>query len=392
MLVGRIQKPQTHKTIENSVRNLHYGGRASDVPALPSNRHMDPVLRILDANANRTREGLRVLEDYCRFVLNHEGFSAALKSIRHRMTDALRSVEPAAILRRDTPGDVGTAVSLPTETHRQDLADVVTAAGKRTGEAIRCLEEFLKITDPSAAAIMESCRYELYELERRIALTLRPPNARLSSALLHVLITESCCRKGDWRGAAQAALRGGADVLQLREKSLDGRELLERAKFLVAACHEAGALCIINDRVDIAQLSGADGVHLGQTDLPAAEARKLLGPRALIGVSTHESAHAHQARLDGADYIGAGPVFPSATKPRDISPGLPYLRSLADFSLPVFAIAGITLERVPQVVAAGTSRIAVTAAATDTDDVEAACRNLRSALAKPTEPSPGSVM
>ena len=241
-----------------------------------------------------------------------------------------------------------------------------------------------KIDDSPAAAAIESCRYQLYELEKRVVLTLRPAHAKLASAKLYVLITASACARGDWLAATRSALLGRADILQLREKDLEGGELLVRACEFVRLCRDAGAISIINDRVDIAQLAGADGVHLGQGDLPAAEARKLLGHRALIGVSTHQPSQARQAVLDGADYIGAGPVYPSATKPRDISPGLPYLRELSGmsppFPLPVFAIAGITEARIPEVLSTGMTRIAVTAAATGSADVQAACGRLRHAL------------
>ena len=342
------------------------------------------TLRIIDANANRAREGLRVMEDYARFVLDDEQLCAGLKSVRHTLAVALKPVLPDAILHRDTPADVGTKIQGAGEVVREDLAAVVVAAGKRTGEALRCLEEFLKIDDSPAAAAIESCRYQLYELEKRVVLTLRPAHAKLASAKLYVLITASACARGDWLAATRSALLGRADILQLREKDLEGGELLVRACEFVRLCRDAGAISIINDRVDIAQLAGADGVHLGQGDLPAAEARKLLGHRALIGVSTHQPSQARQAVLDGADYIGAGPVYPSATKPRDISPGLPYLRELSGmsppFPLPVFAIAGITEARIPEVLSTGMTRIAVTAAATGSADVQAACGRLRHAL------------
>ena len=177
-------------------------------------------MRLIDANANRAREGLRVLEDYARFVLDSGDLCESLKTIRHDLTTATREILSEAILHRDTPGDVGTEVKTLSESKRENLNDVVTAAGKRLGEALRAIEEYLKTISPEAASKVESVRYRFYEIEKRIALTLRPLGI-FKKVSLYVLITESAC-KGDWYTTAEAAIRGGADVLQLREKSLEG--------------------------------------------------------------------------------------------------------------------------------------------------------------------------
>ena len=338
------------------------------------------VLRLIDANLNRAREALRVLEDYARFSLNDAGLSAELKGLRHDLATATQAVAASALHHRAVESDVGREISTPQETRRTDVGQVVVAAGKRLTEALRSLEEYLKIDHPAAAAAVEALRYRAYGVEARLARAARPVHERLAGARLYVLITASACDGRDWEAVAAAALRGGADLLQLREKELDGGELLCRACRLVELCRSAGALAIVNDRPDVAVLSGADGVHVGQGDLPAVEARKIVGDCRIVGVSTHEVAQARQALADGADYIGAGPVWRSPTKPRDISPGLAYLRELAEYPKPVFAIAGITLERVREVREAGIGRIAVTAAATGAPDVESACRALKAAL------------
>src|SRR5438105_11862934 len=124
------------------------------------------VLRLLDANANRAREALRVLEDYARFVLDDGPASADLKAIRHGLAEALGPVLAEAILHRDTPGDVGTGNKTQAESRREDVADVVTAAGKRLGEALRAIEEFLKTTSPADAATIEGLRYRFYTVEQ----------------------------------------------------------------------------------------------------------------------------------------------------------------------------------------------------------------------------------
>jgi thiamine-phosphate pyrophosphorylase len=346
-----------------------------------------PVLRILDANFNRAREALRVVEDYARFMLDDDSLCAPLKQLRHDLATATRRWTDAALLLRDTPGDVGTATKTQTELLREDTAAVVTAAGKRLGEALRTIEEYLKTVSAEDAAAVESIRYRFYDLELRVARTLRPAN-RFAAVRLYVLVTESICRR-PWLEVAQAAIDGGADCLQLREKDLDSGEFLRRAQTLVDLCRRHNVLCIINDRPDIALLAGADGVHVGQTDLPCIEVRKLLGPDKLIGVSTHNVDQAKQARLDGADYIGVGPVFRSSTKTRDFLPGLPYAREAAEqIPLPTVAIAGITEQNADEVIATGVRAIAVTAAVAGCDDPRGATARLKQKLISRSSSSP----
>jgi len=338
-----------------------------------------PILRVIDANANRAREALRVLEDYARFILNNDQISSDLKNFRHEISQILRPLLPDAILHRDTPGDVGTTISTPAEQSREDIAAVVIAAGKRAGEALRTLEEFLKILEPPIAAKIESLRYRLYDIEQRLVLTLRP-RTRFAAVRLYVLITESACKR-PWRETAAMAIEGGADCLQLRENELPDRELLSRAAELVKICRKNAALCIINNRPDIALAVAADGVHLGQDDMPALHARRIMGNDKIIGISTHNLDQARRAVADGADYIGVGPIFKSPTKPRDFLPGLEYAAAaVREIPIPKIAIAGIGPENVDKVRSVGILAIAVTAAVTGRENAAAAARELKKML------------
>ena len=338
---------------------------------------MNPaVLRLIDANANRAREALRVLEDYTRFILNDSSFSAELKEIRHELSSILTPHLPAAILQRDTPGDVGTAIKTPAELSRSDLAHVVTAAGKRLGEALRSLEEYLKVASPADSARIESLRYSFYSIEQTVARTLGR-GIQFADVRLYVLITEKLCRR-PWLDAAKEAILGGADCLQLREKELDGGQLLDRARQFAALCRKHRVISIINDRPDIAILADADGVHVGQEDLPADQVRNLVGLEKIVGVSTHCIEQAHKAVLDGADYIGVGPFFPSSTKPRDFVAGPEYARQVAaSIPIPAIAIAGITAENVDEVLETGVRAVAVSSAVICHDDVRGAARKLK---------------
>jgi thiamine-phosphate pyrophosphorylase len=339
-----------------------------------------PVLRILDANANRAREALRVIEDYARFALDDEALCGSLKGLRHELAAATSSFVDEAILQRDTPGDVGTATKTTAELSREDVAHVVTAAGKRLGEALRTIEEYLKTTDSAAASKVESIRYRFYEVERQIAFTLPSAACAFAGVRLYVLITESSCKR-PWLDVAEQAIEGGADGLQLREKSLESGELLCRAKNFVALCRRHNVTSIINDRPDIAMMSGADGVHVGQSDLPAAEVRKLLGRGKIVGVSTHNLDQARQAVRDGADYLGVGPFFRSPTKPRDFVAGPAYAKQVAEqIRIPAVAIAGITEANVDEVLATGLRAVAVTAAVAGADDPQSAARRLKQKL------------
>ena len=343
------------------------------------------VLRILDANANRAREALRVIEDYARFSLDDGVLCAELKGIRHDLSGVIRTFGANAILHRDTPGDVGTVAKTQAEFERESENDVVTAAGKRLGEALRTIEEYLKSSSQSDARKVESLRYRFYDAEQQIAFTLRPSACGFADKVrLYVLITEATCKR-PWLEVAKQAIEGGADCLQLREKSLESGELLTRARALVQLCKQHKVISIINDRPDIALMSDADGVHVGQTDLPARETRQLIGTKKILGVSTHNLDQAKKAALDSADYIGVGPFFKSQTKPRDFCAGPTYAREVVEkISIPAVAIAGINEHNIHEVLATGIKAVAVTAAVAGCDDPRGAAARLKQKLISST--------
>lgn len=347
-------------------------------------------IRLIDASANRAREGLRVMEDLARFSLNDADLSADLKHARHALRAALQSagLDPLLLAAaRDTPGDVGTGVTTPHERDRAGLRGVAIAAGKRVGEALRSLEEATKLLPAAAASAgtIKQLRYRVYDLEKRLILAMGAGDGR--QWRLCVLLTQSLCSQHSWDHIAAQALLGGADCLQLREKSLDSAELLDRARRLVDIARPAGASIVINDRPDIALLSGADGVHLGQADLPLAEARRLVGERLLIGVSTSNMQQALAAAQGGADVCGVGPMFPTTTKHKPVLAGPDYLKDyLADprtARVPHLAIGGITPESARALAAAGCRGVAVSSAVCASPDPRGACERLIESLGAP---------
>lgn len=345
------------------------------------------MLRIIDATANRAREGLRVLEDYVRFALDDRDLTEELKQLRHALAAEIARFDAADLLAaRDTSGDVGTQLTTPAESSRRDLASLATANFKRVQEALRSLEEYGKTLDSHFGAAMKQLRYRSYTVEKNISAG-QPRGARRSQLLLanselYVLIDGRDALDA-FDALARELIAAGVDVIQLRDKRLTDRELLQRARRIRELTAGTNTLFIMNDRADLAVVAGADGVHVGQDELSVAEARTIIGPDALIGVSTHSLAQAKQAEADGADYIGVGPTFASTTKQFGVSQltGLELLRAVAaTVRLPAFAIGGIGRENLREVLAAGFSRVAVSGAVVSASDPPAAAGELRQML------------
>jgi thiamine-phosphate pyrophosphorylase len=207
--------------------------------------------------------------------------------------------------------------------------------------------------------------------------------ARLAGARLY-LCTDGRRARGDFAEFVDAALRGGVDIVQLREKGLEAREELALLEVLADAAGRHGALWSVNDRADLAAVAGADVLHLGQDDLPVPAARRLIGPSPLVGRSTHDRAQVAAADVEpDVDYFCVGPTWPTPTKPGRPAPGLDLTRHAAAIARrPWFAIGGIDADRVDQVLAAGATRVVVVRAITEADDPEAAARALRTRLAR----------
>ncbi len=345
------------------------------MPKLPAR-----VVRLLDASLNRASEGVRVVEDYARFVLDDAHLARLAKELRHGLAEA-GAVLPMAdrLAARDTPGDVGTTISTPSEADRADAWAVCGASLGRLQEALRSLEEYGKVIDSAAGAKFERLRYMAYTLAAGLGATVRG-GERLGEARLYVLVDGQQSPDG-FCSSIESLCEAGVGVLQLRDKTLDDRQLVERARHLATICRRHGVVSIINDRGDIAVAAGADGVHVGQGELTIADVRAVVGTEALVGLSTHSIEQARAAVLAGADYIGVGPTFPTPTKQFDAFPGLDLIREVAaEITLPAYAIGGITTQNVGQVLEAGLSRLAVSSAVSGSDDPTAAVQDLNQRL------------
>jgi thiamine-phosphate pyrophosphorylase len=194
--------------------------------------------------------------------------------------------------------------------------------------------------------------------------------------------------RSDLASFVESTIRGGVDVVQLREKDLGAKALLRRAAIVRRVCAAHGVPFIVNDRPDLALEAGADGVHLGQEDAPSTLARRLLGPDAIIGLSTHSPEDLDGALDQPVDYLSAGPVVPTPTKPGRPGTGTDYLTLAADRSpRPVFVTGGVTPETVGGLVACGARHFVVVRFLTESSDPERSARALRRAIARALEPS-----
>ncbi len=206
--------------------------------------------------------------------------------------------------------------------------------------------------------------------------------ARLAEARLY-LCTDARERQGDLSWFLQDVLSNGVDIIQLRQKDLEAREELRYLEMFKKACAAHGALLAVNDRADVAEVAGADVLHLGQGDLWSRDARGIIGPEPLIGLSSHAEAETLAASTEpAADYFCTGPVWPTPTKPGRPAPGLPLVRYAAGLrtARPWFAIGGIDETNLDEVLAAGATRIVVVRAITEADEPGAAAARLAARL------------
>ncbi len=303
-------------------------------------------IRIIDVNLNRVREGLRVVEDIARFVLEDRKITEKIKWIRHRIA-LISPAIPILLKERDISGDIGTRID---DYKKGDWKEILRANIKRIEEALRVLEEF-KGSD------FRKIRYEIYGIEKEL---FKP---RIKG--LYLIIDPSICEPIP---AAEKAIKAGVKIIQIRDKRENLREFLRLAEKIRNLSDDI--ILIINDRLDIALSIGADGLHLGQGDLPIEYARERF--YGIIGISCHSLDDAIKAEKGGADYIGLGPIFPTKTKP-ELSPiGEEIIKEVKErIKIPIVAIGGITLQNIEKVKMADS--IAVSRAILESRDIKEAC-------------------
>ncbi len=341
------------------------------------------IYRIIDANFNRAREAIRVIEDYCRFALNSTLLCGRAKELRHRLSRAVRQLDTGRLLScRDTDNDVGIGDIVQNQLTRVDLNECLTAGCKRLTEALRSLAEATQTLNRSVAKTIEAIRYDAYTLEKDIFLFSEPAE-KFKRVSLYIVISSEL--PGEITSLTCKCAAGGADCIQLRAKAMEDDKLFSTAVEFVKISKDAGVLSIVNDRVDIAIGSGADGVHLGQNDLPIECAQRLQLTPLIIGKSTHSLSQLRAACDECPTYVSLGPVFATKTKPMSQPAGLEYVRQakqiLVDSGIGHVAIGGITLGNVDKVISAGAECVSVCSAVIEAGDPKAACKAMKEKIA-----------
>lgn len=325
------------------------------------------IQRLLDANVNRAREGLRVLEDICRFILDDTELTDEIKSIRHSLKDLVGISDALLVASRGSDEDVARERPVP---QRADLRGIVTANAKRSAEALRVLEEFSAHGRPDAYASdtpspagmsrlgskIKDLRYRIYDLEKLIAQKVRlvrpfDHDVYVISADPAVLID---------------AVKNGSRVVQLRDKESSPEIIYEKLLLVKKLKEKYDFVLLVNDYPELAVRADIDGVHIGQDTDPAA-ARKMIGTEKILGLTTHNIEQAKKAAELKVNYISAGPIWATPTKPGRQPVGLAYIREVAaESELSFVAIGGIDLKNVQQVLAAGADTIGVVRSADKT--------------------------
>ena len=344
------------------------------------------IYRILDANLDRSREALRTIEEWCRFGLEDLALCDRCKQMRQELAQWHKEEFRRA---RNTPDDPATSLSHANEVSRADVQAVLRANMARLQESLRVLEEYSKVVDPSMGAAMKTMRYQVYTLESQLLAHDITTNIgqirhqKLQAATLY-LVTMPI---DNIVSVVESALQGGVQIVQHRQKDGEDGERFAIAQQLCELCHQYNALFVVNDRVDIAIAVGADGVHVGQTDLPVSAVRQVLNANGgdasqyIIGQSTTSPQELDIALNNQVDYVGVGPVHATPTKPTKSASGYEYVQyANKHLDIPWFAIGGLDENNLGEAIAAGAKRVAVVRALMKAEHPDLIAKQMRSLL------------
>ncbi len=335
-------------------------------------------LRIIDANLNRLGEGLRVLEEFARMTLNNAVLTQKLKDIRHKVVKIDAALQKSLLNARDAVGDVGSEMDAAGEDKKRDIYGIITANSKRVQESLRVLEEIAKTSKSGLdSELYRKARFQLYTIERELLgkILRRDKIERLTG--LYVVIDTGWLKGRKYTEVAKQAIKGGVKIIQLRCKELTTGEFLNIARDLKEICSENSVLFIVNDSLEIALACKSDGLHVGQEDMPVAEAKKLLPIDMILGCSVSTAAEAVKAQKDGADYLGVGAIFTTATKESARAVGVERIKAIKKAThSPIVAIGGINKGNLSKVMKAGADAAAVISAVLGSGDIEKSTREL----------------
>ena len=345
------------------------------------------IYRILDANLDRAREALRTIEEWCRFGLEDRDLCDRTKQMRQELAQWHKEDFRRA---RNTPDDPATGLSHANEVIRPNIQTVLRANMGRLQEALRVLEEYGKVVDPNMGEAMKQMRYQVYTLESQLIaheLTslgqIRRQKLQAAKLYLVTMPVDNIV------AVVESALQGGVQIVQYRQKEGEDATRYAIAQQLCEVCHKYDALFLMNDRVDMAIAVGADGIHVGQTDLPVSAVRQILNANGgdasqyIIGQSTTNPQELAIAIHNQVDYVGVGPVYATPTKPDKVATGPQYVNYAAqNIPIPWFAIGGIDQQNLGEAIASGATRVAVVRALMKSEHPDLVAKEMRLYLAK----------
>ena len=322
------------------------------------------IYQIIDANLDRAREGLRVLEDWARFGLGNKDYVIKIKNFRQILGKNHLKIYKAS---RNYLEDHCRGLSHEEQIRRKTPEKIISSNSARVQEALRVIEEFTRIDNIELSQIASHIRYEIYNLEVDL-LYFNKKNESLKIIEENKIyaITE---KKENLISTIEEILKGGVRIIQHRFKNGNDFDNLEEAAAINFLCKKYNSLFIVNDRLDIALACNADGIHLGQDDIDLKTARKILGNSKIIGISANNEIDISNALKNGCDYIGIGPAFKTSTKKGKEPLGLEKIKSLSkDINIPWFAIGGINKKNISDLKTFGISKIALVSALMNAED------------------------
>ncbi len=322
------------------------------------------IFQIIDANLDRAREGLRVIEDWARFGLGKEKCVERIKNFRQILGKNHLEVYKQS---RNYIEDQCKGLTHEEQVNRKSPEQIISSNAGRVQEALRVIEEFSRLHNYELSKIASEIRYEIYTIEIDLLnLSKRKKSEEILKENDLYVITD---QQENLLGILEEILIAGVKIVQHRFKNGTDKDHLEEAIQIKNLCKRYNSLFIINDRVDIALASNADGIHIGQDDIDLKTARKLLGYSKIIGVSANNEIDISNAVKEGCDYIGIGPVFETATK-KDKKPlGIEKIKILTkDLNIPWFAIGGVKISHISSFKSHGLKKIALVSQLMNSED------------------------
>ncbi len=313
------------------------------------------VLQIIDANLDRAREGLRVLEDWSRFGLGENDRVTKIKNFRQILGKNHLEIYKQS---RNHIQDRCKGLTHIEQNKRNTPEQIICSNSARVQEALRVIEEFSRLNNNNLSKIASEIRYEIYTLEIELLSQSKRESMKeiLKKNNLYVITDQ----KENLMEILKDILKAGVKIIQHRFKEGTDKDHLKEAIKIKKLCKKYNSLFIINDRIDIALASNADGIHLGQDDLDITTARKLLGYSKIIGKSANNQIDISDAIKEGCDYIGIGPVFETPTKKHKKPLGIEKIKVLTkDINIPWFAIGGVTTKNISYLKSNGFRKVAL---------------------------------